>query len=149
MESLNSLKSIHSCYLLLLFCFLGCSTVQSNKILTDVSEALTASIIRENINVDQTTRYYIIEDSHLHTRRREDIKSHLLLNFVHKCISSFSLNSHLVFGYMISFPTNIWAQLLAHTYPCCSSWFYIVTVLACLTEYPNTKLMWKFVKPIW
>jgi hypothetical protein len=27
--------------------------------------------------VNQTTRYYIPEDYHLHTRRRENLKSHL------------------------------------------------------------------------
>jgi hypothetical protein len=39
--------------------------------LTDVSEVLTASII--------TTRGNIPEDSHVHTRRRENLKSHLLV----------------------------------------------------------------------
>jgi hypothetical protein len=61
---------------------------------TDVSEVRTASIIREmndefinlmleavstsetSVNVNVTTRRYIPEDSKLHTRRREDLKSH-------------------------------------------------------------------------
>jgi hypothetical protein len=56
---------------------------------TDVSEVLTASIIRaiartmEVVNTSetsvkfyQTTRRDIPEGSHLHTRRRENLKSH-------------------------------------------------------------------------
>jgi hypothetical protein len=55
----------------------------------DVSEVLAASIIRAktlmmetartsetSVNVYQTTRCNIPEDSHLHTRRRENLKSH-------------------------------------------------------------------------
>jgi hypothetical protein len=59
---------------------------------TDVSEVLAASIIRETmthrsddggsiisetfVNFYQTTRRYDPEDSHLHTRRRENLKPH-------------------------------------------------------------------------
>jgi len=59
--------------------------------LTDVSEVLTASIIRAmmevvrtsetSVNFNETTRRYIPEDSKLHTRRRENLKSHILLHF--------------------------------------------------------------------
>jgi len=60
--------------------------------LTDVSEVRTASIIRAmiiialmmeavrtsetSVNFNVTTRRYIPEDSKLHTRRRENLKSH-------------------------------------------------------------------------
>jgi hypothetical protein len=37
-----------------------------------------ASSTEMSVNFYQTTRLTIPEDSHLHTRRREDIKSHLL-----------------------------------------------------------------------
>jgi hypothetical protein len=54
------------------------------KMLTDVSEELTASIIRveavssseTSINMYQTTRCNVPEDSHLHTRRSENLRSH-------------------------------------------------------------------------
>jgi hypothetical protein len=55
-------------------------------ILTDVSEVLTASNIKAmmeavstsetSVNIYQTTRRIIPEDKHLHTRRRENLKSH-------------------------------------------------------------------------
>jgi hypothetical protein len=41
--------------------------------LTDVSEVRSASIIRASTYL--TTRQYIPEDSKLHTRRRENLKS--------------------------------------------------------------------------
>jgi hypothetical protein len=41
---------------------------------TDVSEVRAASIIRA---ISLTTRCYITEDSELHTRRRENLKSHI------------------------------------------------------------------------
>jgi hypothetical protein len=57
--------------------------------LTDVSEVRTASIItaialmvevvrtsEKSVNIYLTTRKYIPEDSKLHTRRRENLKSH-------------------------------------------------------------------------
>jgi hypothetical protein len=54
---------------------------------TDVSEVWTASIMRAmmeavrttetTVNFNVTTRRYIPEDSKLHTRRRENQKSHL------------------------------------------------------------------------
>jgi hypothetical protein len=61
------------------------------EILTNVSEELTASIIRvmsllmmeavssseTSVNIYQTTQCNISEDSHLHTRRCENLKSHL------------------------------------------------------------------------
>jgi hypothetical protein len=51
---------------------------------TDVSEVFSASIIRAiiantsgtSVNFYQTTRRNIPEESHLHTRRRENLKSH-------------------------------------------------------------------------
>jgi hypothetical protein len=54
---------------------------------TDVSEVLTASIIRAmtieaasscetSVNFYQTTQRNIPEDNHLHTRRRKDLKYH-------------------------------------------------------------------------
>jgi hypothetical protein len=43
--------------------------------LTDVSQVCTASIIRA-MNFNVTTRLYVPEDSKLHTRRRENLKSH-------------------------------------------------------------------------
>jgi hypothetical protein len=56
------------------------------KKFTDVSEVLTASIIRAMmeaartsetlVNFYQTTRRYNPEESCLHTRRRENLKSH-------------------------------------------------------------------------
>jgi hypothetical protein len=59
---------------------------------TNVSEALTASIIRATIeavstsetllNFYQTTQRKILEDSHLRTRRPENLKSHLLTEMV-------------------------------------------------------------------
>jgi hypothetical protein len=57
--------------------------------LTDVSEVRTASIIRAmmetvhtsetSVNIYLTTRQYIPEDCKLHTRRRENLKSHIIL----------------------------------------------------------------------
>jgi hypothetical protein len=56
--------------------------------LTDVSEVGTASIIalmmeavrtsETSVNIYLTTRQYIREDSELHTRRRENLKSHIV-----------------------------------------------------------------------
>jgi hypothetical protein len=56
---------------------------------TDVSEVRTASFIalmmeavrtsEKSVNFNVTTRHYISEDSKLHTRRRENLKSHILL----------------------------------------------------------------------
>jgi hypothetical protein len=55
-------------------------------ILTVVSEVLTTSIItameavsssETSVNIYQTTRRNIPEDSHLHARRRENLKSHV------------------------------------------------------------------------
>jgi hypothetical protein len=43
-------------------------------VVTDVLEVRAASIIR--VNFYHTTRRNIPEDSHLHTRRRENLKSH-------------------------------------------------------------------------
>jgi hypothetical protein len=56
---------------------------------TDVSEVRTASIIRARmmqpvstsetlVNFNVTTRRYITEDSKFHTRRRENLKSHIM-----------------------------------------------------------------------
>jgi hypothetical protein len=47
--------------------------------MADVSEVLTASIIRATPYPAQTTLRNIVEDSHLQTRRRENLKSHLTL----------------------------------------------------------------------
>jgi hypothetical protein len=63
--------------------------------LNDVSEVVTASIIRAmmeavstsdvSVNFYETTRLNFPEDSHLHTRRRENLKSHLVIsNFLRK-----------------------------------------------------------------
>jgi hypothetical protein len=52
---------------------------------TDVSEVRAASIIRaartseSSVDIDLITRQYISEDSELHTRRRENLKSHMFL----------------------------------------------------------------------
>jgi hypothetical protein len=58
--------------------------------LTDVSEVLAASIIRAMMNAIRTsetsvdihlrTWQYIPEDSELHIRRRENLKSHIYCN---------------------------------------------------------------------
>jgi hypothetical protein len=56
--------------------------------MTDVSEVRTASTIKAmimeavctsetSVNFNVTTRCYIPEDSKLHTRRRENLKSHI------------------------------------------------------------------------
>jgi hypothetical protein len=59
------------------------------KKFTDVSEVLTAAIVKSalmmeaastsemSVNVYQTTRRNIPDDSRLHTRRRENLTSHL------------------------------------------------------------------------
>jgi hypothetical protein len=57
--------------------------------LTDVSEVRTASIIalmmeavrtsETSVNIYLTTRHYIPEDSELHTRRRQNRISHVIL----------------------------------------------------------------------
>jgi hypothetical protein len=65
-----------------------------NWMSTDVSEARAASIIRvmialmeaartseTSVNIQLRTRQYIPEDSELHTRRRENLKSHILHSF--------------------------------------------------------------------
>jgi hypothetical protein len=54
------------------------------QILTDGSEKLIAPIIRvmmmssseTSVNIYQITRCYIPKDSHIHARRRENLKSH-------------------------------------------------------------------------
>jgi hypothetical protein len=51
---------------------LGCCAVVVWQKFTDVSEVLTASIIRA---IYQTTRRNSPEDSHLHTHSRENLKS--------------------------------------------------------------------------
>jgi hypothetical protein len=68
---------------------------------TDVSEVLVASIIRAmmeaastsetSVNFYQTTRRNNPEDSHLHTRRRENLKSHVSVSFICRLL----LNTHL------------------------------------------------------
>jgi hypothetical protein len=55
---------------------------------TDVSEVRAASIIRAmmeaartsetSVDIQLRTRQYIPEDSELHTRRRENLKSHIM-----------------------------------------------------------------------
>jgi hypothetical protein len=46
---------------------------------TDVSEVRAASIIRAmSVDIQLRTRQYIPEDSELHTRRRENLKFHIL-----------------------------------------------------------------------
>jgi hypothetical protein len=59
----------------------------SQERLPDVTEMRTAFIIREavrtsetSVNIYLTTRQYIPEDCELHTRRRENLKSHNLQN---------------------------------------------------------------------
>jgi len=57
---------------------------------TDVSEVRAASIIalmmeaartsETSVDIQLRTRQYIPEDSELHTRRRENLKSHILVN---------------------------------------------------------------------
>jgi hypothetical protein len=52
---------------------------------TDVSEVRAACIIRaartseSSVDIDLITRQYISEDSELHTRLRENLKSHMFL----------------------------------------------------------------------
>jgi hypothetical protein len=48
--------------------------------LADVSDVLTASIFRTMINFYKTTLRSIREDSHLHSRRRENMKYQLIFN---------------------------------------------------------------------
>jgi hypothetical protein len=58
--------------------------------LTDVSEVRAASIIalmmkaactsETSVDIQLRTRQYIPEDSELHTRRRENLKSHMLFS---------------------------------------------------------------------
>jgi hypothetical protein len=43
-------------------CLLGCGLLSSSE---------------TSVNIYQTTRFIIPEDNHLHTRRRENLKSHL------------------------------------------------------------------------
>jgi hypothetical protein len=61
---------------------------------TDVSEVLTTSIIKSltmeavgtsetSVNMYQATRSNISEDSHLYTRRRENLKSHQIFYGLH------------------------------------------------------------------
>jgi hypothetical protein len=40
-----------------------------------------ANTSETSVNFYQTTRHNIPEDSHLHTRRRENLKSHLINNY--------------------------------------------------------------------
>jgi hypothetical protein len=53
--------------------------------MTDVSEMRAASIIRAmsktSVNIYLTARQYIPEDSKLHTRRRENLKSQFIIRF--------------------------------------------------------------------
>jgi hypothetical protein len=69
---------------------------------TDVSEVFAASIIialmmeaastsETSVNFYQTTRRNIPEDNHLHTRRRENLKSHQYLKKVVKHVERISL----------------------------------------------------------
>jgi hypothetical protein len=71
---------------------------------TDVSEVLSASIIRamsameaastsETLgNIYQTTRRYKPEDSHLYTRRRENLRSYLILVKISPLISQLGIS---------------------------------------------------------
>jgi hypothetical protein len=63
--------------------------------MTDVSEVRTASIIRTlmmealstsetSVILYETTRRNIPEDSHIHTRRRENLKSYFACNLISK-----------------------------------------------------------------
>jgi hypothetical protein len=57
------------------------------QILTDVSELLTASIIRAiafetSVNIYRITQRNIPEDSHLYTRRRENLKSYTVIRII-------------------------------------------------------------------
>jgi hypothetical protein len=49
-----------------------CSIIRA----TDYPDDEAASTSETSVNFYQTTRRYIPEDSHLHTRRRENLKSH-------------------------------------------------------------------------
>jgi hypothetical protein len=72
-------------------CHLGCCAVQSGSSLTDVSEVHAVSIIIIALTMEatsasetlvkfcQSTRRNNPEDSHLHTRRREKLKSYLVI----------------------------------------------------------------------
>jgi hypothetical protein len=69
-----------------------------NLMLTDVSKACAASIIalmmeaactsQTSVDIQLRTRQYIPEDSELHTRRRENLKSHIYFHvFTYTCPS--------------------------------------------------------------
>jgi hypothetical protein len=73
-----------------------------NLVLSDVSEVHTASIIiarmmeavrtsETSVNTNLTTRRYIPEDSKLHTRLRENLKSHKAFYNLRKLIGWFEL----------------------------------------------------------
>jgi hypothetical protein len=47
-----------------------------------------ASISERSVNVHQTTRRNNPEDSHIRTRRRENLKSHILVFFFVRCMSN-------------------------------------------------------------
>jgi hypothetical protein len=57
-------------------CILGCCAVQPRGILIALMME-AASTSETSANFYQTTRRNIPEDSYLHTRRRENLKSHL------------------------------------------------------------------------
>jgi hypothetical protein len=62
----------------ILFRFVFWDVLPCKKLSTDVSEVRAASIIRASVD-NYFTRQYIPEDkSELHTRRRENLKSHVL-----------------------------------------------------------------------
>jgi hypothetical protein len=44
-----------------------------------------ASTFKTSVNFYETTRRYISEDSHFHTRRRENLKSHKVVYFCSGC----------------------------------------------------------------
>jgi hypothetical protein len=52
-----------------------CDVTPCSLVFTDVSEILTASVVRE---MAQTTRRNIPDDSRLHARRRENLKSRIM-----------------------------------------------------------------------
>jgi hypothetical protein len=61
-------------------CLLGCSAVKSQVHAASIIRDLMMEAARSSeklVNFYQTTRRYNPEDSHLHTRRRENFKPHV------------------------------------------------------------------------
>jgi hypothetical protein len=87
------------------------SEVRTASIFTAIVMMMEAVRISEtSVHFNVTTRRYIPEDSKLHTRCRENLKSHINFNVIILCyafqvVSSFMFSTKILYAFLIS-PTH-------------------------------------------